>query len=145
MEKVNIFRFEDLAIGQKASFSVLLTEEKHTMFTQLSGDINPLHMDEEYAKSQGFQGRVVYGMCTSAFYSTLVGVYLPGKFCLFIESAVQWKQPAYIGDILTIYGEIVELDDRFRTASIKAKIKNQESKVISKAKLKVLVMEDPQK
>ena len=76
------YNFEDLYIGLKEEFEVIVTEEKMKQFEKLSGDINPLHLNEEYAKSKNMDGRVVYGMLTSSFYSTLVGVYLPGEKCL---------------------------------------------------------------
>ena len=107
----------------------------------MSGDVNPLHLDTEYAQAKGFDDCVVYGMCTASFYSTLVGVYLPGKRCLFLEACIQWPRPVYIGDTLKITGVIKSIDTRFRIAELGSKITNQHGKIVSKAKLKIKVLE----
>ena len=87
------------------------------------------------------KGRVVYGMLTSSFYSTLVGVYLPGENCLLQEIKVSFNNPLYIGEELVVSGTITEKDDTFKRLEIKASIKTKDGKVISKAKIKVGVRE----
>lgn len=141
MKQYNEFTLEDLQIGQQEQFTVSVTEEKQSLFTSLSGDVNPLHLDRDYAQSKGFDDCVVYGMCTASFYSTLVGVYLPGMRCLFIEACIQWPSPVYIGDTIQISGEITSLDLRFRLVELRVVIINQHGKVVSKGKLKVKVLE----
>lgn len=76
-------------------------------------------------------------MCTASFYSTLVGVYLPGKKCLFHECNIQWIRPVYIEDELTICGKVAEIDLRFRRIIIKSYIENQHGEKVSRAKLAV--------
>ena len=119
------YKFEDLYIGLKASFKIKITEEMMKNFEIMTGDINPLHINQEYAKEKGMLDKVVYGMLTSSFYSTLVGVYLPGKRCLLQG--------------IEIYGEISYLNEAYKIAEIKAYIKN-ESKKISTAKITVGVI-----
>lgn len=89
----------------------------------------------------GYKDKLVYGMCTASFYSTLVGVYLPGEKCLFRKCDVEWPNPVYIGDTLTIHGEVKEKDERTNTIVIKAYIKNQDGKKVSRATLTVGVLE----
>ena len=127
---MNYYKFEDLDIGMSFEFKEVVTEEKMALFLKLSGDNNTLHCDEEYAKRSNMEGRVVYGMLSSSFYSTLVGVYLPGENCLL-------HNPLYIGEELVISGTIVEKDDTFKRLEIKASIKTIDGKVVSKAKIKV--------
>ena len=92
------YSFEDIDIGIVESFEVDITEDKMKVFSQLSGDFNPMHVDYKYAIEHGYKGILVYGMLSSLFYSTLVGMYLPGKKCLLNKCAVDYKQPVYIGD-----------------------------------------------
>ena len=108
-------------------------------FEIMTGDINPLHINQEYAKEKGMLDKVVYGMLTSSFYSTLVGVYLPGKRCLLQGIEISFKKPVYIGEEIEIYGEISYLNEAYKIAEIKAYIKN-ESKKISTAKITVGVI-----
>ena len=134
---MNYYRFEELEIGMSFEFSEVVTEEKMKLFLKLSGDNNALHCSEEYAKKSNMEGRVVYGMLTSSFYSTLVGVYLPGKNCLLQEIKISFNNPLYIGEELVVSGTIIEKDDTFKRVEIKASIKAKDGKVISKARIKV--------
>lgn len=136
---MNEYKFEDLYIGLKASFKIKITEEMMKGFEIMTGDINPLHINQEYAKEKGMLDKVVYGMLTSSFYSTLVGVYLPGKRCLLQGIEISFKKPVYIGEEIEIYGEISYLNEAYKIAEIKAYVKN-ESKKISTAKITVGVI-----
>ena len=134
---MNKFRFENCDIGTNASFSTEVTENMMNMFHDLSGDENPLHMNESYAKSHGHNGRLVYGLLTSSFYSKLVGMYLPGQYCIMKSIEVFFERPVYIGDKLVVTGRVKEKDERFLQALIKAKIKNHLGKTVSKANILV--------
>lgn len=136
------YRFDDIKIGMRECFKVTITNEKKDMFEMLSGDRNPMHKDEEYAKSKGFENVLVYGMLVSSYFSTLVGMYIPGKYCLLqsIDNII-FHNPVYIGDELTIEGCIVEKDDRFSRVGIKGIIRGREGKKVCSAKVYVGVVE----
>ena len=133
---MNDFSWDDLKIGMQAQFNVALTSEMMDTFAILSGDINPLHRDEQFAVRAGFPGRVAFGMLTSAFYSQLVGVHLPGKRALLHGIDLDFRSPAFIGDTLTVAGEITFLNDAYHRLELKATIRNQDGKVLSKAKIR---------
>lgn len=130
---MNNYTFEQLSIGMEASFETCITDSMMDAFKALSGDVNPLHCDEAYAQSQRYPGRVVYGMLTSSFYSTLAGVYLPGQYCLLHEVNSSFNKPVFIGDSLTVSGKITEINDTFRFVKIKSAIINQNGEKVSKA------------
>ncbi len=132
---MNRYSFEEIEIGHKESFQVTVTEQAVEDFRRHTGDENPLHKDVEYAKSKGFLNKVVFGMLTASYYSTLVGVYLPGEKCLIHEVDCKFKEPVYVGDFLTISGEVVEKNELFRLITVKAVIKNQHGKSVSKGKI----------
>lgn len=129
--------FDELKIGQSDSFSVTITENMQETFCKLTGDINPMHMTDEYARTRNYENKLVYGMLSASFYSRLVGVYLPGEYCIFQGCDTSFNAPVYIGDELTVYGEIVEKHEGFRRIKIKAYIKNQKGKKVSRATLLV--------
>jgi len=139
---MNSYKFVDINVGLEESFSVRVSSEKLDKFLKISGDINPLHTDAEYSKSKGFSDRVVYGMLTSSFFSTLVGVYLPGKYCILQGVDIQFSRPAYIDDILTITGKVSYINEAYKQLEIKAVIINQYNKKVSKATIKVGVMDE---
>ena len=134
--------FQDIKVGLRHSFEIELTENHMSKFLDITGDINPMHIDPEYAKSKDMKDRVVYGMLTSSFYSTLVGVYLPGKYALLHSIDVSFVKPVFIGDSLIIEGVVSEVNDRFQQIEVKAAIRNQNSEKISRAKIKVGVINE---
>ena len=133
---MNTYSYADLFIGQTEAFSVTITDEMMESFNRISGDVNPMHLSDDYAKTHGFSGRIVYGMLTASFYSTLAGVYLPGERCLLQEVHTEFSTPVYVDDTLTVTGEITEKLDAYKRVTVKARIKNQDGKTVSKAKVK---------
>lgn len=130
------FKFSDLSVGQCGTFSVVVTEADMQKFSEISGDVNPLHVDSEFARERGHAGRVVYGLLTASYYSRLVGHYLPGKNALLHSVEAGFLKPVYIGDTLTVKGEIVFLNEAFKQIEIQASILNQSGQKVSKAKIK---------
>lgn len=133
---IYIYIYDDIKLGDKFSFKETITHEKMNMFLNITKDVSPIHISNEYAKNSGFENRVVYGMLTASFYSTLVGVYLPGENCILQELDIKFNNPLYIGQEIEISGEVVKKDDTFKRLEIKATIRTKE-KLISKAKIKV--------
>ncbi len=117
----------------EASFTAAVTEEKVRKFLEISGDTNPLHVDDEYAWAKGHPSRVVYGMLTASLYSTLAGVYLPGEHCFLWEVDARFNAPVYIGDELTVTGKVTEVNDRFGFIKVKSQVKNQKGQIVSRA------------
>lgn len=134
---MNSYRFEDLKIGMSESFTVTVTPEMMDSFLNLSGDENPLHTDSDFAKKQGYNDRVVYGLLTTSFISKLVGVYLPGKYCLLQGIDVKYSKPVYAGDVLIVKGEVEELHESVKRATIKVTITNQDEKKVVKGKVEL--------
>jgi 3-hydroxybutyryl-CoA dehydratase len=134
---MNEYRWEELHVGLRHEFDVTLTDEMLGTFRALSGDTNPLHGDREFAVRAGFPGAVAFGLLTSAFYSQLVGVYLPGKYALLQGVDVDFVTPAFAGDRLRVSGEVSYLTDAYKQIQLRAKIVNQNDKVVSKAKIRV--------
>ncbi len=124
-------------MGLSHSLEVTVTQEMMDMFLQLTSDNNPLHTDKDFACGKGFRDRVVYGMLTASFYSTLVGVYLPGKYCLLHGIDVSFVNPVFIGDRLSIFGEVSYINEAYKQVEIKASITNHSGAKISRAKIKV--------
>ena len=133
---MNNYRFEDLYEGLEVSFEENITEEMMDAFGQISGDENPLHRNQAFAQSQGYKDRVVYGMLTSSLLSQLVGVHLPGRYCLLQGLELKYLHPVYAGDTLTVKGIVDELHPSVKMAVIKAVITNQDGIKVVKGKIK---------
>lgn len=137
---MNEYFFEELKVGQKERFTAEITEDMMDKFRDISGDVNPLHTDADFAREKGFPSRVTYGMLVAAFYSCLAGVYLPGKNCLLQSVKADFISPVFVGDTLTIEGGIVQKNDSVRRLLIKATIHNQDGKKVSRAKIEAGVI-----
>jgi len=135
------YKFNDINIGLGESFEVLITDSMVDSFREITGDINPLHTDCNYAKSKGYPDMVVYGMLTSSFYSTLVGLYLPGKHSLLQGINILFNNPVFVGDKLIIYGEVTNINETYKQLEIKSFVTNQNNKKVSKAKIKAALYE----
>lgn len=131
------YSFEDIKLGLSEYFTSTVTEKQMKMFAELSGDFNPMHIDSAYAKDRGYKDRVAYGMMVSSLYSTLVGMYLPGEKCLLNRSDVNYRKPVYIGDRLTVSGEIIDKRLGTRRIRIKGKMINQEGDIVNTAEITV--------
>ncbi len=138
---MNEYRYEDIHIGMTESFSVRVTEEMMDSFRGITGDINPLHNDEAYAHEQGYDARVVYGMLTSSFLSTLAGVYLPGRRSLIRSVECKFPAPVLAGDELTITGEVTDMNDDYRFITLKVSIRNQQGVKVCRGKMEIGVTE----
>lgn len=139
--QMNTYKYEDLKIGQKESFSCMVTEDMLDSFCSLTGDVNPLHTDSDFALSQGFQGRVAYGMLSASLFSRLSGVFLPGKYCLIQQVEAKFVNPVYIGDVLEVVGTVSELNDSVQRAVIKVEIHNQKKEKVVRGKIFVGFLE----
>ncbi|MBI3442687.1 MAG: MaoC family dehydratase [Candidatus Sungbacteria bacterium] len=97
---------KDISVGDTASFSRIFTRNDVLAFARLSGDQNPLHLDEAYARTTRFGRRLAHGMLVGSLCSTLVGMYLPGKRCLYLSQTLFFRKPVFIGDTVVVQGVV---------------------------------------
>ena len=95
------YLFEDLTVGMSDEFSKTITEADIVSFADVSGDHNPVHLDEEFAKTTMFKGRIAHGMLSAGFISTALGTKLPGPGCIYVAQNLKFKAPVRIGDTVT--------------------------------------------
>ena len=106
--------YEDLKVGQSASIENTVTEEDVQAFGKATGDMNPVHFDEEYAKKTLFKGRVAHGVLSIGFISAVLGMKLPGEGAIFVSAKVEFKAPVRIGDTVVTTGTVKEIGERRR-------------------------------
>ena len=139
---MNHYSINDLSIGHKEVFTVEVTTEMFNKFREITGDINPLHNDEDFARNLGHKSRVAFGMLTASFLSTLAGVYLPGERSLIHSVETKFTKPVYIGDVLSISGEVTEINDTVNQIVLKVEIKNQNGEKVLRGKMKVGLLDE---
>ena len=138
---MNKYRFDEIQIGLTESFEVNITEEQLAAFGQITGDYNPLHSSEEFAREKGFPGKVAYGMLTASFLSTLAGVYLPGEDSLIHSIEIKFTKPVLVGDVLLITGEVKEKNEHFPVFSMNVTLRNQKGEKVLRGTMKVGVID----
>ena len=137
---MNTYTFDEIKVGMSEAFDVTITEQMLESFKNITGDINPLHNDEDFARSKGHSGKVAYGMLTASFLSTMAGVYLPGERSLIQQVNIKFAKPVYIGDKLTITGEVVEINETVQRFELKVTIVNQENKKVLRGQMTIGVI-----
>lgn len=110
--------FEELEVGQSAQSTYLITGKMIEAFAEVSGDDNPLHLDEIYAAETAFGQRIAHGMLSGGFISAVIGAKLPGYGSIYISQSLRFKRPVKIGDEVVVEVEITGLDDSKARASL---------------------------
>jgi len=95
------YYIEELRPGMSESYSRTVSEEDIQKFGEVSGDFNPVHFDEGYAKKTIFRGRIAHGLLTASYISTVLGTKLPGAGSIFMGATIRFKAPVRVGDIVT--------------------------------------------
>lgn len=104
--------FEDISEGMSASFAKTITEADVVLFAGITGDFNPMHVNEEYARESMFKGRIAHGALSSSFISTVLGTQLPGPGCIYVSQSVRYRAPVRIGDTVTATVKVTGLNER---------------------------------
>ncbi|MCT4606102.1 MAG: MaoC family dehydratase [Marinisporobacter sp.] len=118
-------KYEEMEIGQTASLSKTITNEDIIQFATISGDRNPIHIDDHFALKSRFKKRIAHGMLTSSLISAVLGTELPGANTLYLSQNMKFLAPAYIGDELTASVEVMEKRDEKKLIILKTIVKNQ--------------------
>jgi 3-hydroxybutyryl-CoA dehydratase len=102
--------FEDLAVGMEASYTKKISNEDVLAFAELSGDTNPVHLDDDYAAKTMFKQRIAHGFLTASLFSTVLGTKLPGPGCVYLSQNLKFRAPVMIGDEVVATAKIASLD-----------------------------------
>jgi acyl dehydratase len=133
--------FDQIKVGATASFERTIIAKDVSAFAEVSGDQSPIHVDEGYAKKSGFSGPVVHGMLLGALVSRLIGMDLPGRTALLVKETLEFRAPAYIGDVVSISGTVTHKTESARLIEVSIEIRSHEERIAS-GSVVVLVREE---
>ena len=122
--------FEDLEIGMSASLQKQIGEAEVQTFADLTGDTNPVHLDEEFAKGTMFKTRIAHGMLSASLISTLLGTQLPGTGVIYLAQDLRFRAPVKLGDVVVATVTVTELNERRKRATLACKCMVGETIVI---------------
>ena len=138
MSEIQNHTYEELQIGQAAHFSKILTADDVDMFAAVSGDLNPVHLDESYAATTAFKGRIGHGAWIGSVVSAAIAMTLPGPGSIYRSQQLSFKEPVRIGDEVTVSLEVAEKKDRVRLVVINCVVVNQLDKTVAKGVAEVI-------
>ncbi len=118
MSEFEGYAITELEVGQSAEISRLVDEEAVRKFAEVSGDFNPLHMDEEYARRSPFRGRIAHGALIASFISCVLGNHLPGPGAVFAGMTMRFERPVRIGDTVIARATVTEVDVKGRKVKL---------------------------
>jgi 3-hydroxybutyryl-CoA dehydratase len=126
------YTYDEITIGQTASYSKTLSEDDLVMFAAVSGDVNPVHLDAEFAATTKFQERIGHGAWTGAIVSAALALELPGPGTIYMGQSLTFRKPVKIGDTVTIRLEVTQKRDDKKIVTLDCKAVNQHGKTVAK-------------
>ncbi|HTR13479.1 MAG TPA: MaoC family dehydratase [Roseiarcus sp.] len=111
--------FEDLKIGMRETIRKIVQNEDVIGFAELSGDHNPIHLSEHFARKTRFGGRIVHGLYTASLISGVIGMRLPGPGAVYISQTLNFLGPVKIGDVVDVAVEVVDLTEKGRRVRLR--------------------------
>ena len=140
LSNMKVTKYSDIKMGQSAEMIHTITEDDIKAFGDLSGDYNPLHFNEEWAKTTMFKGRIAHGILTASFISAAIGMHLPGPGTIYMSQSMRFLGPVRIGDTITARVEVTNLNDEKERITLGTTCTNQEGKIILDGEALVTLM-----
>ncbi len=122
MQELHGYYLEDLEVGMSDSFAKTITDADVCLFAGISGDTNPVHINDDYAKTTMFEQRIVHGMFSAALISTVAGTKLPGPGAIYVDQSLKFRAPVFIGDTAKATLTVTEIDQRRRRVKCKTDV-----------------------
>ena len=138
MSNLQNITFDEICIGQTASYSKTLTEDLLTLFAAVSGDINPVHLDAEYAANSMFGERVAHGSWTGSVVSAALAMEMPGPGTIFLRQSISFRKPVKVEDTITVNLEVTAKNAHKQIVLLNYKVTNQRGQVVAKGTAEVI-------
>jgi acyl dehydratase len=130
MKLIENHPFDELKLGDSASLVRTLSDRDITLFAVMSGDVNPAHVDAEYAKSDMFHKVIAHGMWSGTLISTVLGTLLPGPGCIYLGQSLRFLHPVGVGDTVTVTVKVTELHSENHRVKLDCQVVNQNHELV---------------
>jgi 3-hydroxybutyryl-CoA dehydratase len=138
MSNLSNFTYEEITVGQTASYSRTVDDEGVKMFAALSGDVNPVHLDAGFAAGTMFKQRIAHGMFTGGLISAAIAMELPGPGTIYLGQNLSFRAPVFLGDTITVSLEVIDKLDKKKFVTLSTVARNQHGKIVVKGEAQVL-------
>ena len=130
MTLLSNYTFDEISIGQTASYTKTIEESDIQLFAAVSGDVNPVHLDADFAATTQFGERIAHGRLTGAFISAALAMELPGPGTIYLGQSLSFRRPVKIGDQITVELEVTEKKEDKKFVTLECTALNQDGKTV---------------
>lgn len=136
------FLYEEIKVGMIESREYMITPEVYAHSLAAFRDYNPVHVDEDFAKTRGFSGKVMHGFLLNGFISHFVGMHFPGRFSLLLSADLRYLKPSYLGDAILLTATVGQKMDVHNVIVMDATLLNTtQNQLAARARMQVMVKE----
>jgi len=140
---VRSYHYQDIHTGQRETYDYSITPAVYQHFLDAFQDHSPLHVDEDYAKSRGFAGRVMHGSVLNGFLSHFIGTWFPGRFSLLLAVDLRFSQPSYLGDMVRLETVVSQKMDSRQIVILDATLANlTRNQLAARGRIQVMIKEE---
>jgi acyl dehydratase len=129
----------DFQVGESASLERTIDDAMIRRFADVTGDHNPIHLDDDYAKASFFEGRIAHGMLVASLISEVLGTTLPGPGTIYLGQQLNFRAPVRPGDTVTVRAEIVAFDKERSRITMSTRVTNQRGEVVIDGEAKLVM------
>ena len=138
MPAISNYTYSEITIGQTATYSKLIEERDVQLFAAVSGDVNPVHLDAEFAATTQFKNRIAHGMLSGAVISAAIAMELPGPGTIYLGQTLRFHAPVELDDTITVKLEVVDKKDKRNFVTLECKVYNQHDKLVVSGSAEVM-------
>ena len=143
MTNLRTYHYHEISVGMKASRDYVITPKVYEHFLAAFDDYSPVHVDEGFAKSRGFSGKVMHGSLLNGFISHFVGMYFPGRFSLLLSVDLRFSNPSYLGDTIHLEAVASQKMDARNILVLDVKLSNTtRGQLAARGRVQVMLKED---
>jgi 3-hydroxybutyryl-CoA dehydratase len=130
MPKISNYTYDEITIGQTATYSKLIEERDVQLFAAVSGDVNPVHLDAAFAATTQFKSCIAHGMLSGAIISAAIAMELPGPGTIYLGQSLRFRLPVKLGDTITVNLKVIEKIDKRKFVTLDCNVFNQDEQLV---------------
>lgn len=140
MKNYKIIYDDEIEIGMSGEFSKRITEDDVAGFAKVTGDYNPVHMDDDFAKQTQFHGRIAHGMLSAGLISACLGQKMPGPGAIYLNQSLRFDKPVFFDDVLVVTATVVKIDQKkhFKIVTLKTEVRNQDGDIVTEGEAQIM-------